>query len=97
MLSEQACLIAVAKGELPADLILANARVVNVFTGEIEPGNVAIYEGRIAGIGDYHQAEEVLDLCQALRPEGLAIWVDSPLTPDELDDLFEQFCRQYGV
>jgi len=62
VLSEQARLISVAKGELPADLILANARVVNVFTGEIEPGNVAIYEGRIAGIGDYHQAEEILDL-----------------------------------
>jgi len=29
-------LISVAKGELPADLILSNARVVNVFTGEIE-------------------------------------------------------------
>ncbi len=55
-------LISVAKGELPADLVLANARIVNVFTGEIEPGNVAIFEGRIAGAGDYSQAEEVLDL-----------------------------------
>ncbi|MBI2329481.1 MAG: adenine deaminase [Chloroflexi bacterium] len=55
-------LISVAKGELPADLVLANAQVVNVFNGEIEPGNVAIYRGRIAGIGDYHQAKEVLDL-----------------------------------
>lgn len=51
-----------AKGELPADLILANARVVNVFTGEIEPGNVAICGDRIAGVGDYHQAKQVLDL-----------------------------------
>ncbi|MBI2287695.1 MAG: adenine deaminase, partial [Chloroflexi bacterium] len=55
-------LISVAKGELPADLVLANARVVNVFTGEIEPGNVAISGGRIAGVGDYRQAKEVLDL-----------------------------------
>ncbi|MDP2729740.1 MAG: adenine deaminase [Dehalococcoidales bacterium] len=55
-------LISVAKGELPADLVLANARVVNVFTGEIEPGNVAIYGGRIAGVGDYSHAREVLDL-----------------------------------
>jgi adenine deaminase len=55
-------LISVAKGELPADLVLANTRVVNVFNGEIETGNVAIFEGRIAGIGDYHQAKEVLDL-----------------------------------
>ncbi|MBA7493715.1 Adenine deaminase [subsurface metagenome] len=55
-------LISVAKGELPTDLILANAKVVNVFTGEVEPGNVAICRDRIAGIGDYHQAKQVLDL-----------------------------------
>ena len=55
-------LISVAKGETPADLVLANARVVNVFTGEIEPGNVAIWGGRIAGVGDYHQAGELIDL-----------------------------------
>ncbi|MFC1933077.1 adenine deaminase, partial [Chloroflexota bacterium] len=55
-------LILVAKGELPADLILANARVVNVFSGEIESGNVAICGGRIAGVGNYNQAKEVLDL-----------------------------------
>ena len=61
-MSKLAHLISVAKGELPADLILANARVVNVFTGEIEPGNVAIYGDKIAGVGDYHQAKQVLDL-----------------------------------
>ncbi|MBI4304559.1 MAG: adenine deaminase [Chloroflexi bacterium] len=55
-------LIAVARGELPADLVLANARVVNVFTGEVESGNVAIYRGWIAGVGEYRQAGEVLDL-----------------------------------
>ena len=55
-------LISVARGELPADLILANAKVVNVFTGEIEPGNVAICEDRVAGVGDYRQAKQVLDL-----------------------------------
>jgi adenine deaminase len=43
-------------------MVLANASIVNVFTGEIEPGNVAIYGGRIAGVGDYHQAKEILDL-----------------------------------
>jgi adenine deaminase len=55
-------LISVARGETPADLVLANARVVNVFTGEIEAGNMAISGGRIAGIGDYHQAKQVIDL-----------------------------------
>jgi adenine deaminase len=55
-------LISVAKGELPADLILADARVVNVFTGEIERGSVAVSGGRIAGVGDYQQAKQVVDL-----------------------------------
>ncbi len=62
MPSPRARLIAVAKGELPADLILANAKVVNVFTGEVEPGNVAICGDRIVGVGDYHQARQIVDL-----------------------------------
>lgn len=55
-------LIAVSKGDLPADLILSNARIVNTFSAEIEEGNVAIHEERIAGIGDYSRAREVVDL-----------------------------------
>lgn len=55
-------LISVARGELPADLLLANAEVVNVFTGEIEPGNVAICGEKIAGVGDYQEGKQVLDL-----------------------------------
>jgi len=55
-------LISVAKGEAAADLILADARVINTFNGEVEKGSVAICEGKVAGVGDYHQAKEVLDL-----------------------------------
>jgi len=62
VLNKATRLISVAKGEISADLLLANAKVVNVFTGEIESGNVAICDDRIAGIGDYHQANKVLDL-----------------------------------
>ena len=55
-------LISVAKGETPADLILANARIVNTFSSEIEQGNVAIYGDRVAAVGDYEQGEEFIDL-----------------------------------
>jgi len=55
-------LISVAKGETPADLLLKNARIVNTFTGEIEQANVAIYGDRIAGVGDYDKASEIIDL-----------------------------------
>ncbi len=71
MLTKQTHLISVARGKLPADLVLANARVVNVLTGEIEPGNVAIYGDRIAGVGDYYQAKEVLDLSGKYIAPGL--------------------------
>ncbi len=55
-------LISVAKGDTAADLLLKNARIVNTFTGEIEQADVAIYDGRIAGVGDYSKAEETIDL-----------------------------------
>ncbi|MDP6646809.1 MAG: adenine deaminase [Dehalococcoidales bacterium] len=59
---EKARLISIAKGDTPADLVLANTRIVNVFSGEIKSGNVAIGGDKIAGIGDYHRGEQVLDL-----------------------------------
>ena len=62
MATRQSRLLSVAKGDYAADLIFKNARVVNVFTGEVEPGNVAVYQGVIAGVGDYQQANRVLDL-----------------------------------
>ena len=55
-------LIAVARGIAPADLVLSNAKIINTFSGEIEEGNIAIYRDRIAGIGDYKNAKEVVNL-----------------------------------
>jgi len=71
VLTKLARLISMAKGERPADLILANAKVVNTFTGEIESGNVAICGDRIAGVGDYHQAKQMLDLTGKYLAPGL--------------------------
>jgi len=70
-LSKLAHLIAVAKGDEPADLVLANARVVNTFNGEVEAGNVAVCGGRVAGVGDYQKAGEVLDLGNKYLAPGL--------------------------
>ncbi|MDO8567653.1 MAG: adenine deaminase [Dehalococcoidales bacterium] len=55
-------LISVAKGERSADLILANAQIINTFNGEIESGNVAIFGDRIAGVGGYTRAKQIIDL-----------------------------------
>ncbi len=58
---ELADLIEVARGDEPADLLLKNATVINVFTGDIEETHIAIVHSRIVGLGDY-QAREVVDL-----------------------------------
>src|SRR6056297_491506 len=55
-------IIPVARGTVPADLLIKNARVVNVFSGEIEETNVAIYRKRIAGLGDYRDGKRIMDL-----------------------------------
>ncbi|MGC8611710.1 MAG: adenine deaminase [Athalassotoga sp.] len=55
-------IIPVSLGSVPADLLLKNCKIVNVFTGKIEEGNIALFRKRIAGIGDYTQAKEVIDL-----------------------------------
>ncbi|MBE3568306.1 MAG: adenine deaminase [Thermogemmatispora sp.] len=44
--------IRVARGEEPADLVLRNARLVNVCSGECYPADIAIAGGRIAGISE---------------------------------------------
>ena len=64
-------LISVARGETPADLLLKNARIVNTFIGEIEQADVAIYGDRIAGVGDYDKAKEIIDLQGRFLAPGL--------------------------
>ena len=53
--------LAVAQQQRPADLIVANGLVANVFSGELIPANIAIVDGVIAGVGDYRQAAETID------------------------------------
>ena len=55
-------LIAVARGEEPADLLLKNGRLVNVLSGEVHPARVAIVDGRVAGWGGDYRARRVVDL-----------------------------------
>jgi len=42
-----------ARGELPADLVLAGGKVADVFTGEWRETEVALFDGVIVGRGDY--------------------------------------------
>ena len=51
--------IAAGRSIVIADLVLKNARIINVFTNEIEKADVAISGGKIVGIGTYNGKSEV--------------------------------------
>lgn len=53
--------IQIASGDGIADLLIKNGRVVDVFSGQIEKKDVAIFGGVIVGFGDY-QAREIIDV-----------------------------------
>jgi adenine deaminase len=55
-------LVAVARGDAPADRLIRGARVVNVYSGEILEANVALAAGRIAYVGPRQPAaHDILD------------------------------------
>lgn len=54
--------LAVARGDEPADLLLRNARLINVLSGEIHPAEVAIAGPLIAGVGEGYGARREIDL-----------------------------------
>lgn len=53
-------LITAARGDIPPDLVVKGGKVVNVFSREVMEADVAIYEGVIVGVGEYH-GPRVLD------------------------------------
>lgn len=63
--------IAVALGEKKADLVIKNAKIVNVLTEEIIEGqDVAIVNGRIAGVAKDYEGEKIIDLGGAYLTPG---------------------------
>ncbi|MEY8353370.1 adenine deaminase [Lachnospiraceae bacterium 54-53] len=51
--------ILAASGAKKASLVFKNARVVNVFTAEVEYGDIAVEDGCIVGIGNYEGKREI--------------------------------------
>lgn len=62
--------IEAASGRGNVDLLLRNGRVIDLFSGQIERKDVAIWKGLIVGFGDY-PAREVMDLEGAFLCPGL--------------------------
>jgi len=57
--SELKQLIDVAAGREKADLVIKNSKIVDVYSGKVVKGDIAIKDGIIAGIGDYEGETEV--------------------------------------
>ncbi len=52
-------LIRAARGDATVDLLLTDARIVNVFSGEVITGHIAIRDQHVVGFGDYPARETV--------------------------------------
>ena len=80
--------IAQARGDEPADLILRGGRILDLMTGAMLSGDVAICGDRIAGIGDY-EGQRVIDVSGLTLVPGFIdthLHVESSLvTPHEFD------------
>jgi adenine deaminase len=84
-------LIDVASGRIPADLVIKNARIIDVYNSSILYGkDIAICDGYIAGIGDY-KGLEVLDAKGQFASPGFIdshIHIESSyVTPEEIGRL----------
>ena len=52
-------IITAARGDAPVDLLLTNARIINVFSGRVIHGSIALKGGYIVGFGDYEAAQTI--------------------------------------
>ena len=80
---ELAQLIKIARGGEPADLLLKNGQIINVFTGEIIKTNLAIAKSQLVGFGDY-EAEQTIDLAGRYVAPGLIdshVHIESAMVP----------------
>src|ERR1700761_2052174 len=50
-----------ALGRQPAELVVKNARILNLVTGELEPGDIALCGSTIVGTLDRYQGEKEFD------------------------------------
>ena len=79
--------LAAARADVPADLILRNARLVNVISGEIYPTDVVIHDRHVVGLGAGYRGEREVDLAGMFVTPGLIdahVHIESSLvTPPE--------------
>lgn len=88
--------INVAAKKILADVVVKNGTIVNVFTGELMSGDIAITEGQIVGIGSY-DGVKIIDAQNKIIVPGFIdghVHIESSLlTPKE----FSKVVLQHGV
>lgn len=87
-------LLAVAGGKEPADVVITGGQVVNVYTGEVYPGGVAICGQSIAAVGDVDYAigegTQVIDAQGAFITPG---FIDGHIHPESSDLAIRPFAE----
>lgn len=83
-------LLKMARGEKPAELVLKNARIIDVFNEEIDHTDLAIADGIIIGTGDYEGQKEI-DLSGKVLAPGL---IDGHLHLESAMVKVEELARQ---
>jgi len=63
-----------ARGDRPVDLLFRGGKVVNVFTGELSPETVAVFDGVVVGFGE-REANEIVELAFGLSLGAVAVAV----------------------
>ncbi|MDC7233515.1 MAG: adenine deaminase [Spirochaetales bacterium] len=74
-----------AAGRKKADIVFRNAKIVNVFTGELIENSLAVKDGKILGYGAY-EGEQEIDLKGAVLAPGFIdahVHIESSLTTPE--------------
>uniref|UniRef100_UPI00260C6CCE adenine deaminase n=1 Tax=Fusobacterium sp. TaxID=68766 RepID=UPI00260C6CCE len=83
-------LIDIAAGRIPADLVIKNAKIVDVYSSKILVGDIAISDNLIAGIGNYQGRKEIDVNGKYVTPgfiDGHIHIESSYLSPEELGKL----------
>ncbi len=79
-------MIDAAMHRIPADLVIYNCNVVDVYTGTVRPDSIAITEGHIVGFGSDYRGQEEFDAKGAYAAPGLIdahIHIESSYTTPE--------------
>jgi adenine deaminase len=82
--------IAVARGDLPADVLLSGGSVLSVFTGELIRADVAIAGEHVAALGDGYDAIERVDVSGKFLLPGL---IDAHMHLESTKLTVDEFAR----